>query len=213
VSFQVTVTTIPVPNPASNIATTTFDYIVDPNLPPVPGTSTSNAVSVQINIAIISISKSVDKSVAATGDILTYTLTLRNIGSVPALNVQVTDQIPVSATFVDHSVIINGIPQPSTNPNYIIFIASIAPDQSVTIQFRVIINQILTNEVLANIAKVSFSYIVDPNRPPIFVNNILSNTITTVVPPEVTINLCPITCHFDKNCPDFFKHHSHFYFG
>ncbi|MGY1423664.1 DUF6923 family protein [Bacillus cereus] len=213
VSFQVTVTSIPVPNPASNISTTSFDYIVDPNLPPVPGTSTSNSVLVQINIAIINIVKAVDKIIATTGDILMYTLTLTNKGNVPALNVQLTDQIPVGATFVDHSVTIDGIPQPSTNPNYIIFITSIAPSKSVTIQFKVILNQISITGVLENIAKVSFSYIVDPNLPPVFVNNILSNTITTVIPPEVTINLCPITCHFDKNFPDFFTQHSNFYCG
>nr|HDR6253980.1 DUF11 domain-containing protein [Bacillus cereus biovar anthracis] len=40
VTFQVTVTSIPNPNPTINIATTTFEYPVDPNLPPVPGEST-----------------------------------------------------------------------------------------------------------------------------------------------------------------------------
>ncbi|KAA6448396.1 DUF11 domain-containing protein [Bacillus cereus] len=213
VSFQVTVTSIPVPNPAVNIATTTFDYTVDPNLPPVPGTSPSNPVPVQINSAVLEIIKAVDQSTATLGDILTYTLTITNTGNIPALNVQVTDPIPVETTFINGSVTVNGIPQPSANPNNIIFITSIDPNKSVTIQFRVRITSIPASGLLNNTAIVSYSYVPDPTLPPVFVNNILSNTVTTVVPPAVTINLCPITCHFEKNCSDFFKQQSNFYFN
>ncbi|WP_423748464.1 DUF6923 family protein, partial [Bacillus cereus] len=49
VSFQVTVTSIPVPNPTVNIATTTFEFTVVPGQPPVPGNSTSNPVTTQVN--------------------------------------------------------------------------------------------------------------------------------------------------------------------
>ncbi|PEW53633.1 hypothetical protein CN448_32820, partial [Bacillus cereus] len=211
VSFQVTVTSIPVPNPSVNISTTTFDYTVNPNLPPVPGTSPSNPVPVQINSAILEIIKAVDQSTAELGDILTYTLIITNTGNVPALNVQVTDPIPAETTFINGSVTINGIPQPSANPNNIIFITSIDPNESVTIQFRVRVTSIPPSGLLNNTAIVSFSYVPDPTLPPVFVKNILSNTVTTVVPPKVSINLCPITCHFEKHCPNFFKQHSNFY--
>lgn len=48
VSFQVTVTSIP--NPAVNIATTTFEF---PGQPPVPGNSTSNPVTTQVKSTML----------------------------------------------------------------------------------------------------------------------------------------------------------------
>ncbi|MES5955951.1 hypothetical protein QCI42_21660 [Bacillus fungorum] len=212
VSFQVTVTSIPVPNPAVNIATTTFQYTVNPNLPPVPGTSTSNPATTQVNNAILEIIKTVDKNTANIGDILTYTLTLTNTGNIPALNVQVTDPVPSGTTYIANSVTIDGIPQPGADPNNIIFIASINPGESVVIQFKVVIDSILANGVVDNTASVRFSFLPDPSLPPVFVTT-TSNTVTTVVPPRVAINLCPITCHFDKHCSNFFKRHSNFYFN
>ncbi|EAL12040.1 cell wall surface anchor family protein, putative [Bacillus cereus G9241] len=196
VTFQVTVTSIPNPNPTINIATTTFEYPVDPNLPPVPGESTTPPVPTQINNASINIVKQVDQITANVGDILTYTLTLTNTGNIPALNVQVKDTVPLGTTFVTSSVTINDVSNPSSNPNNIIFITSINPKEIVTIKFRVTIDFVPPTGHIDNTALVTFYYIPIPNQPPVIITT-PSNTVTTVVPPEVSINLCPLINYFN----------------
>lgn len=44
------------------------------------------------------------------GDILRYTITVTNAGAVPATEVVLTDATPVDTTFVDDSVLLNGLP-------------------------------------------------------------------------------------------------------
>lgn len=58
---------------------------------------------------LLDISKSVDKTTALPGDILTYTLTLVNTGSTSIYNVIITDTIPTGTTLVPNSIT-------STNP-------------------------------------------------------------------------------------------------
>lgn len=106
VTFQVQVDdTLPQPNPIPNSATTAYTFTVDPQNPDGgTGGGTSNIVTTQVNAAIVTTVKSVDKAYADTGDVLTYTLTLQNVGNTSANNVVITDAIPAGTTFVNGSL-------------------------------------------------------------------------------------------------------------
>ena len=61
--------------------------------------------------------KSVSQPVVAVGDTITYTTVVQNTGTVVATNVQYSDVLPSSITFVPNSVTIDGVLQHGFDPN------------------------------------------------------------------------------------------------
>ncbi|MDR4288083.1 hypothetical protein FO526_34570, partial [Bacillus thuringiensis] len=49
ISSQVQVNSIPNPNPITNQRNTTYQYVIDPNLPPASANTLSNVITTQIN--------------------------------------------------------------------------------------------------------------------------------------------------------------------
>ncbi|WP_270344244.1 DUF11 domain-containing protein, partial [Bacillus mobilis] len=162
------------------------------------GTSTSNPVPTQVNSAILSSTKSVDKTTANVGDTLTYTVTLTNTGSVSADNVFFLDPIPNGTTFVANSFTVNGVPQPGANPGAGVNIGTIAAGASVTVRFQVRIFFFPVINPIPNVAFVLFEYTVIPGQPPSG-GRTDSNIVTTLVIEEIGINLCPIFKCIENN--------------
>ncbi|MEG0578201.1 MAG: hypothetical protein RR500_10160, partial [Bacilli bacterium] len=99
ITYQVKVTTIPVPNPIANIAKVDYKYTVDPANPnKANGTNTTPPSNTTVNHADITspgnFTKSTDKIFASIGDTITYTIKATNTGNVPANNVVITDTLP-----------------------------------------------------------------------------------------------------------------------
>lgn len=180
VSYQVVVNAIPIPNPISNTTQTTYQYVVDPQLPVVSKISTSNTVTTQINYANLTLQKSVDKTFAAVGDIITYTIGVTNTGNVTAQNVTLTDPIGNGGNFVTGSVTINGVPQPSADPASEIFVDSLLAGATKTVAFQVEIVAIPAPNPLPDEATASFQYTVTPGQPPVSATAISNEVLTQV---------------------------------
>ena len=88
---------IPNPNPIPNQINTTYQYIVNPNLPPAIANALSNLITTQINNATIIATKSVNTPTAAIGDIVTYTIAVTNTGNTPASATVLTDGLGAGA--------------------------------------------------------------------------------------------------------------------
>ncbi|WP_241667994.1 DUF11 domain-containing protein, partial [Bacillus cereus] len=116
ISLNVLVTNIPSINPISNFSSIQFEHVIDPSQPSALQTAVSNTVSTTINSAVLTTTKSVDKSIISVGDTLTYTTTITNTGNTPATNITFTSAIPASTTFIPDSVTINGIQQLGAQP-------------------------------------------------------------------------------------------------
>ena len=71
-----------------------------------------------------------------------YTISLQNTGTIPANHILVTDTIPIGTSFIQNSVTINNVPQPIANPSTGIPISTLAPSESATISFRVLVTSI-----------------------------------------------------------------------
>ncbi|XBB56166.1 cell surface protein, partial [Bacillus sp. SW7] len=180
VSFQVSVPTIPSPNPITNQSSTTFQYTYDASKPVVTQMVASNTVQTTINNATIAAVKSADKQFANVNDIITYTTTLTNNGNTLASNVIFTDVIPNGTSFIPNSVTVNGNTLPNTNPASGIAIDPINPNTSATISFQVIVNSIPSPNPIPNQSNTAYQYVIDPNLPPASANA-LSNVITTQI--------------------------------
>jgi len=73
------------------------------------GSETVNCTNAVVDTTTIiegylQLTKSVDKTEAAPGEVLTYTIKYKNIGEKDALNVVITDQIPDHTTYVSNSL-------------------------------------------------------------------------------------------------------------
>ena len=69
----------------TNEASTTYTYQPDPNLPPVTTTEPTTPTTVAVNTATVNPTKSANQAFVDIGDIITYTISLQNNGTVPLL--------------------------------------------------------------------------------------------------------------------------------
>ncbi len=180
VRFQVRVTSNPLVNPIPNRASVTFNFIPVPGQQPVSGQATSNTVFTTINIADIKTRKTVDKAFATVNDVLTYTVTIENIGNVLATNVIFQDPIPNGTTFIVNSVTVDGVSQPGANPATGFTVANISPGGSRTVIFQVRVVSAPSGGTAVNRGSVSANFVVNPNQPPVTINR-QTNTVVTQV--------------------------------
>ncbi|MDG1594848.1 DUF11 domain-containing protein, partial [Bacillus cereus] len=188
ISFQVQVNSIPNPNPIPNQNNTTYQYVVDPNLPPASANTLSNVITTQINNATIVATKSVNTPTAAIGDIVTYTIAVTNTGNIPASATVLIDGLGAGASFIQNSVTINDVPQPGLDPSLGIHLADLPPGNSVFITFEAQILAIPPSGTLTNNALVNYEYTVNPNQSPAVGSTITNTTVTPIVDATLSIN-------------------------
>lgn len=139
VTFKAVANSLPAVNPVLNIARVNYSF--NPFEGYTVNTSVNtNIVSVYIILEDLSIVKSVDKAATLKGDELTYTSTITNTGTLPIINIFFTDNVPAETQFVEGSVTINGISEPTFDPNAGFNIGNLVPSQSVEVSFKVVIN-------------------------------------------------------------------------
>ncbi|MGL5149372.1 MAG: beta strand repeat-containing protein, partial [Clostridium sp.] len=183
VSFKVTVVSIPAIIPLPNYTMVGYSYINDPSKGPITTQTISNTVFTNLKVASISqggggLSKSVDLSYAKVFDTITYTIPMKNTGTVQADNVTFIDTIPGSTTFVPGSVTLDGVSN-GGNPQTGISVGTIQPNQTVTLTFKVIVATIPTVNPIPNIGQVNYVYTV--NTPGDSSATNLTNIVSTTV--------------------------------
>ncbi|MGH0423863.1 cell surface protein [Bacillus pretiosus] len=188
ISFQVIVNSIPSPNPIPNQSNTTYQYVVNPNLPPASANVLSNLITTQINNATIIATKSVNTPTAAIGDIVTYTIAVTNTGNIPASATVLTDGLGAGASFIQNSVTINNVPQPGLDPSLGIHLADIPPGDTIFITFQAQILAIPPSGTLTNNALVNYEYNVNPNQSPAVGSTITNTTVTPIIDATLSIN-------------------------
>ncbi|WP_339278815.1 hypothetical protein NYE40_19550 [Paenibacillus sp. FSL W8-1187] len=127
-----------------------------------------DSIGIQIDITqpILTIVKSASVSDAVVGDSITYTLTVRNTGSVTATNVQVTDGIDETASsFVAGSVTLNGTPLPGADPDTGVTVGSLAPGATAVITFKYKVTAVPFSGTLDDQGRVAYTYQPTPDSP------------------------------------------------
>lgn len=154
-----------------------YEYRIDPTADPLSGDAESNITSTELVLGQLSMVKQVDKQYATIGDILTYTTTITNTGTLLASSIVFTDIIPTGATFVSGSVIVDGTPQPTYNPNTGFSLGSLLVLGSRTVTFQVEVTSLPSPNILNNQSSVTFNYVVIVVVP----GSSSSNVVTTTV--------------------------------
>lgn len=180
VTYQEVVTSIPEGGTIVNFVDVTATFAVSETEPPITETTTSNTTLTEINEPGLNVLKSVSQPVVAVGDTITYTTVVQNTGTVVATNVQYSDVLPSSITFVPNSVTIEGVLQPGFNPNNGFPLPDINPGGSVEVTFQVTVVSVPSNGTIVNTANVTGSFVLVPGEPPVIVTGPSNTTLTTV---------------------------------
>ena len=163
-----------------NQSSATYQYVSIPTAPPVNRSANSNIVTTSLQNANIISVKSADVTFVSIGQIITYTNTLQNIGTVPANNTVFIDNIPEGTIFIEDSLAINNVTQPGANPENGVTLGTIQPNETVTISFQVQLTNIPEGNTVINISDTSYEYQIDPSSP-IIQRRSLSNAVNTEV--------------------------------
>lgn len=118
-----------------------------------------NAAATQIDAvaAVVRAEKSASASAVLVGEEITYTVDLRNEGTVDAQSCILSDPLPQGVELVAGSITVDG--QPSAQPSFPITIPTIAPAQTVRVQYRAKAAQIPIPNPAVNTAQVQWQYV------------------------------------------------------
>ncbi|MGE5550133.1 MAG: hypothetical protein ACM3ZC_06330 [Bacteroidota bacterium] len=98
------------------------------------------AVGLQVDIGAPKFRRDVkraDRSIAAVGEVITYTVDLDNTqGTADAVNIEFEDDLPWGLEFVPDSLTIGGVPQPGANPEHGVYLDRVRLGQTVTLTYR-----------------------------------------------------------------------------
>ena len=134
-------------------------------------TDTQSVTTIDPNLSVC-IVKLESTSIATVGKTIIYTLIVRNTGNMPYENTIVDDPLSSQLTFVQDSLIINGV---HSNENIIngINIGTLKVNQQVVLTFKAVVNSICPKLVISNNANVRYSVIRKSNT-----NNLMSESNT-----------------------------------
>jgi uncharacterized repeat protein (TIGR01451 family) len=154
------------PLPVTNTATVLHADQFDPDLANNTASATETPQQADLNLA-----KTVDNPTPHVGDVITFTVTLTDLGPDPATHVLVSDRLPTGLTFVSAT--------PSTgsyNPITAIWtVGTVTPGTPVTLTLRA---RVTVQNSLTNTATITQSDQFDPDP----TNNKASATETPVAP-------------------------------
>lgn len=194
VYFKVEVVSIPKDSVAITKGVVEYEYKIDTNKPAVKAVANSNTVVIPLGDAKIDcidngFIKTVDKKFAQIGDIVTYTLVLKNTGNIEAFDVLVVDNLAKGNKLIPGSVVINNVKYNSIDPNRGINISSIQANEVTTVSFKALVDTIPKDGRIKSVANIDYLYRHSPTDKPIDAKG-TSN--------EVSINVRSVNLNFEN---------------
>ncbi|WP_339313354.1 DUF11 domain-containing protein [Paenibacillus sp. FSL M7-0896] len=182
IAFQVIVISLPPSLALHNRAVGTYSFTT-PEGRTVNGEIRSNPVSVSLLSYQLSSLLSASTPTTFIGDVVTYTLQLRNEGTRPLTGVLAALPLPEGTSFLPGSVIAGGIYQPEADPASGIGLGSLPTGAGTEVSYRV---RVASNPPgSAIMANAQISYEVNDNR-----TSTTSNTVQiTVIQPGLSVRL------------------------
>lgn len=203
INYDVLITSLPPgQNPKiDNTVTVNFNYLVGQQT--VTGQE-QDSYSVNIQSPGVSAIKNVDKTSAAIGDTITYTVDITNTGTVNIDSITFNDLIPAGTSYVANSLsVTSNIPIVfnviQTTPQIIVDVTGqLKPvTDIITIKFSALVNSIISNPI-TNQGTVDFDYKVDPNGP-VITETVDTNFVETNIASLIIDKTAPTVVELGQN--------------
>ena len=163
VTFKALVVNIPTQNPMNNKVQADYQYNFSVTSL-VNASIDSNIAVTTINNPNIILTKSLNKSIVSIGNVITYTVNIKNTGSISATNVTLIDTIPTGTTLVANSVNIGGVTLPGFSPAPPgLNIGTLPVNNQTNLVFSVTVTSIPANRIITNSCDATYKFIVNPN--------------------------------------------------
>ncbi|WP_342565278.1 DUF11 domain-containing protein [Paenibacillus sp. FSL R7-0345] len=173
VAFQVIVVSLPPSLELQNAATGQYSFLTAGGRM-IQGEIRSNIVTVPLLSYQLSILLTVNTPTSFIGDVITYTLLLRNEGVRPLAAVSAVIPVPEGTVFIPGSVIAGGVYSPEADPAAGIPLGTLAASAAAEISFRVRVSTVPPESVL--VTNAALSYVVDEDP-----ELVESNTVNVAV--------------------------------
>ncbi|MGL4772242.1 MAG: DUF7507 domain-containing protein, partial [Clostridium sp.] len=178
VAFTAKINALPSNAYVSNTSNINFSYLINPSGSVITKDQISNTVTTNVVLGKLNVVKVVDKSLATIDDVLTYTITLTNMGNVVCNEVLFQDTPSQGVKFKSGSVKVNGKSEASFDPTLGFSLGDVGIGNVVNVEFKVDVISVPPTNKVTNQAVIPFKYVVDPKQQP-FSDTAYSNTVTT----------------------------------
>lgn len=155
VSFQVIVVSLPASLELRNKATARYDFVT-PEGREVQSEVSSNVSKVSLAAFLLSSFLSANTNTTFVGDVITYTLQLRNEGARSLSGLIARIPVPEGAVYIPGSVIVGDMYVPGDDPATGIPLGTMAPGASLAVSFRARVTLLPPSSVLGTKAAVSY---------------------------------------------------------
>ncbi|MCM3128955.1 hypothetical protein ACFQ3J_09100 [Paenibacillus provencensis] len=188
IRFQTIVTSLPPSNELYNVASAAYTFqTLDGRI--IRRDITSNGVRISLANAQLIISQRANTMQTFVGDVITFTITIQNTGTVPVVNARLSVLLSAGMSFVPGSVVLNGIISPGLDPVQGFILPVINPGEVIqlTYQVRVLsISSPLSSEVLVSYTSDGVLVQTGSNEVVLSPVDPVVNMIVTVMPEQVT---------------------------
>ncbi|SFS50556.1 DUF11 domain-containing protein [Paenibacillus sp. 453mf] len=188
IRFQTIVTSLPPSNELYNVASAVYTFqTLDGRI--IRRDITSNGVRISLANAQLIISQRANTMQTFVGDVITFTITIQNTGTVPVVNARLSVLLSAGMSFVPGSVVLNGIISPGLDPVQGFILPVINPGEIIqlTYQVRVLsISSPLSSEVLVSYTSDGVLVQTGSNEVVLSPVDPVVNMIVTVMPEQVT---------------------------
>ncbi|SES91006.1 DUF11 domain-containing protein [Paenibacillus sp. NFR01] len=155
ISFQVIVVSLPASLELQNQATARYAFVT-PEGREVQGEVSSNVSKVSLAAYLLSSFLSANTNTTFVGDVITYTLQLRNEGARTLSGLLARIPLPEGAAFIPGSVIVGNMYVPGDDPAIGIPLGALVPGASLSISFRARVTLAPPSPVLGTKAVTSY---------------------------------------------------------